>query len=72
VLELLNLIILETTSETSEALGVSVVGISLESRYSVVNRSSLNAALHLDDVLAIDKLDSARSDDGSRLSSSRD
>lgn len=72
VLELLNLIILEGSSKTIEGLGVGVIGISLDGRNSAVNRSSPDTALHLDDVLAIDKLDATRSDDRSGLSSSRD
>jgi hypothetical protein len=68
ILELLNLIILETSSETAEALGVGVVSVGLDGRDGGADGSSPDAALHLDDVLAIDKLDAARTKDRSRLS----
>ena len=67
VLELLNLILLQSSSKAIEALGVGVIGISLDGRHSRRDRSSPNATLHLDNVLAIDKLDATRAKDGSRL-----
>lgn len=68
VLELLNLIFLQGSSKAVEALGVGVVGISLDGRNSRRDRSSANATLHLDNVLAIDKLNATWAENGSRLS----
>lgn len=71
MLELVQLIILEAGSETAEAFGIGVIGISLNGLDHLVNPAldgrSLEAILHLDDVLAIDKLDTARAKNGSGL-----
>lgn len=71
VLQLVQLIILEAGRETAETLGVGVIGISLDGRDHLVNPAldgrSLEALLHLDDVLAIDKLDTAWAKNGSGL-----